>query len=117
MCGECPTPGMTTSRYDPPEETYASSRDRVCASIGCGGATSAPGYPGSTPSAPSWARSSIELSETIVSSSPRTQSTGGCGSTSANADRSRCLGAIAFSTPRAPGAIPGQVLDSTQSPG
>ena len=42
----CAQSDSSTSRYDPPCAAYCSSTARVWSIIGCGGQTSAPGYPG-----------------------------------------------------------------------
>ena len=92
--------------------------DRVCPTIGCGGHASSPGQPGTTPSEPRYARSNSEVSETITSASPRTQVIGGFSATATSSSASRNqVGASALSTPRSPGAVPGQFSDGTAVPG
>ena len=56
-----------------PARQFASVR--IWATIGWGGHSSAPGQPGTRPRRPSWARSNIDVSETIRSASPRTHRT------------------------------------------
>src|SRR3954447_10331189 len=116
-CGEWPTPGSTTSRYAPPSAAYRSRTARVWVTIGCGGQTSSPGQPGTAPRAPSCARSNTDASETIASASPRIQSTGGLTARSTIPETSNTVGAIVLSTPRPPGATPGQVALVAASPG
>ena len=90
---------------------------RVWVTIGCGGKASSPGQPGTAPTEPRNARSNTEVSETIWSASPRIHSTGGFSVRSTMPETSKTVGAIVLSTPRAPGATPGQASTVTGSPG
>ena len=85
--------------------------------IGCGGKTSAPGQPGTTPPAPRVPSSSAELSATTMSAPPWVQSTGGFSASDGSHDQSQYFGDRALSRPRVPGAAPGQFSDGTASPG
>ncbi len=90
---------------------------RVWVTIGCGGHASSPGQPGTAPTEPRNARSNTDVSETIWSASPRIHSTGGFSGRSTMPETSNTVGAIVLSTPRAPGATPGQASTVTASPG
>ena len=81
------------------------------------GATSSPGHPGITPIAPKWLRSKNEASDTMASTVPCTHSTGGFCARSTMPEVSKWPGAMVLSTPRRPGAKPGQFGLATLSPG
>ena len=87
---------------------------RVWASIGWAGV---PSQPGTAPSAPRWARSNSEVSQTMTSSSPRIQVTGGSTGSVCRSSMRKCVGARQLRTPRVPGATPGQVSHTRLSPG
>ena len=66
---------------------------------------------------PSVARSNIEASDTMTSLDPCTHRIGGFGETPTIPDTSWTPGTIVFSTPRVPGANPGQFSEPVASPG
>ena len=53
----------------------------------------------------------------MTSSAPRSQSTGGLGSTPDRSAIRKTVGAIVLSTPRSPGAKPGQASTGREVPG
>src|SRR5918997_2528921 len=93
------------------------STARIWETIGWGGKISSPGQPGIAYILPRVPKSSTDVSETIASLSPRTQSTGGPGSTSANPSRLQYLDEMALFIPFVPGATPGQFSETVMSPG
>ena len=85
--------------------------------IGCGGKTSAPGQPGTTPSCPSVPISHGEPSATTMSWAPCVHRIGGFGSRSTIPDQLQYFGESALRMPRVPGATPGQCSEVAVSPG
>src|SRR5690606_33770577 len=100
-----------------PATWYASSTSRVWLTIGCGGATSSPGQPGTIPCLPRVLRSKNDSSLTMASTSPCTQSIAGLSSRSTMPEVLKCTGLIVLRTPLSPAANPGQAGDATELPG
>src|SRR3954467_6274782 len=101
----------------PPRASYSRSTVRIWVTMSCGGKCSSPGQPGIIPSDPSVPISHGEPSAITMSCDPWVHRIGGLGSRSTIADQLQYLGDSAFSSPRVPGATPGQCSDGDESPG
>ena len=79
MGGKWPEPSNHSVTTRPPASRYRSSTMRIWATIGCGGKTSSPGQPGTTPRRPSVPSSHADPSAITTSAVPCVHRTGGLG--------------------------------------